>query len=125
MKEKIRFDSIIPTIVGFGAVSSIFESTSKGFATLAAVLLPLSFVLFTALNIVNKTVVSDKGIFQIVFDTALMTFALFRWLTPSLRDIVLFAMLGRGSSLLLHRWLTRRKRAEGLEDPGRDLRDFG
>jgi drug/metabolite transporter (DMT)-like permease len=108
LKEKIRLDSIIATIVGFGGVYYIFEPTNEGFATLAAMLLLLSSMLFAALDIINKKFVSDEGVFQMVFYTATMTFifaipfALFKWITPSLRDIVLFAMLGGGANLLLY-----------------------
>ncbi|MDR1528244.1 MAG: DMT family transporter [Puniceicoccales bacterium] len=108
LKEKIRTDSIIATIVGFAGVYYIFEPKNEGFATLAAILLLLSSMLFAALDIINKKFVSDEGVFRMVFYTATLTFilalpfALFRWIAPSLRDIVLFAMLGGGANLLLY-----------------------
>ncbi|MDR2603674.1 MAG: DMT family transporter [Puniceicoccales bacterium] len=108
LKEKIRLDSIIATIVGFGGVYYIFEPKNEEFATLAAMLLLLSSMLFAALDIINKKFVTNEGVFQMVFYTATMTFifalpfALFRWIVPSLRDIVLFAMLGGGANLLLY-----------------------
>ncbi|MDR1173553.1 MAG: DMT family transporter [Puniceicoccales bacterium] len=108
LKEKIRLDSIIATIVGFVGVYCIFEPKNEGFATLAAMLLLLSSMLFAALDIINKKFVSDEGVFRMVFYTATLTFifaipfALFRWIVPSLRDIVLFAMLGGGANLLLY-----------------------
>lgn len=108
LKEKIRLGSIIATIAGFGGVYYVFEPTGEGFATLAAIMLLLSSMLFAVLDIINKKFVSDEGVFQMVFYTATMTFifalpfALFRWISPPLRDIVLFAMLGGGANLLLY-----------------------
>ncbi|MDR1233041.1 MAG: DMT family transporter [Puniceicoccales bacterium] len=108
LKEKIRLDSIIATIVGFAGVYYIFEPKNEAFATLAAMMLLLSSMLFAALDIINKKFVSDEGVFRMVFYTATMTFifaipfALLRWIAPSLRDIVLFAMLGGGANLLLY-----------------------
>ncbi|MDR2432214.1 MAG: DMT family transporter [Puniceicoccales bacterium] len=107
LKEKMRLDRIIATIVGFAGVYYIFEPKNEGFATLAAVLLLLSPMLFAALDIINQKFVSDEGVFRMVFYTATLTFifalpfALFKWRAPSLRDIVLFAILGGGADLLL------------------------
>ncbi|MDR2779201.1 MAG: DMT family transporter [Puniceicoccales bacterium] len=108
LKEKIRRDSVVATIIGFVGVYCIFEPTNEGFSTLAAILLLLSSMLFAALDIVNKKFVGDEGVFQMVFYTAIITFifslpfALHAWILPSLRDIVLFIMLGGGANLLLY-----------------------
>jgi S-adenosylmethionine uptake transporter len=72
--EKIRLDSAIATIVGFAGVYYIFEPTNEGFATLTAMMLLLSSMLFAGLDIINKKFVSNEGVFQMVFYTATMTF---------------------------------------------------
>ncbi|MDR1891264.1 MAG: DMT family transporter [Puniceicoccales bacterium] len=108
LKEKISPDNIIATIVGFAGVYCIFEPANKEFATIAAMMLLLSSMLFAALDIINKRFVSDEGVFQMVFYTATLTFifslpfALHTWVLPSLRDIALFVILGGGANLLLY-----------------------
>jgi drug/metabolite transporter (DMT)-like permease len=108
LKEKINKGNIIATVIGFAGVCIVFEPQNSAFATCFALVGLLSAALFAALDVINKRFVSNEGVFQMVFYTATITlvlslpFALFRWATPPLRDVCLFALLGVGANFLLY-----------------------
>ncbi len=108
LKEKINRPKIIATIAGFFGILITSEPTSNGFASYAIIILIVSSIMFAALDIVNKKFVIQEGVLTMLFYTAVATLlltsipAMLNWQTVTLRDMILFCLLGIGANLLLY-----------------------
>lgn len=106
LKEKVKAELWIATIIGFVGIVFIFHPTSADFNPLSLIMLGSAF-LFSMLDIINKKFVIKESMLSMLFYSALVTTmlgfipAMYFWQMPSSCDLLLMFCLGAGSNLIL------------------------
>ena len=112
LQERIEKHLIWATCIGFCGI--VVSASPTSFALSAAGLFPVlllltSTVLFASLDIMNKKLlIRDESLLSMLFFSALGTtllsfpFALFDWQAPTVRELIVFFVLGIGANLILY-----------------------
>lgn len=99
LQEKVSAVLVILSLIGFAGVYIAINPTGAKFHPYTLLML-LSIAFFASLDIINKKFISKESMMSMVFYSAFFTmalsfpFALNSWVTPSLYELTLLAILG-------------------------------
>lgn len=106
LKENITWQRWIATIVGFIGIVVTLNPNESDFNPEVLVFIFAS-ISFAMLDIINKKFVVKESMISMLFYSAIVTAILsiipasFVWTTPTLRELILLAVLGASSNLIL------------------------
>ncbi len=106
LKENITWQRWIATIVGFIGIVVTLNPNESDFNPEVLVFI-LASISFAMLDIINKKFVVKESMISMLFYSAIVTAILsiipasFVWTTPTLRELILLAVLGASSNLIL------------------------
>ncbi len=105
--EKVSGRLWAVTLVGFVGVVIVFNPVHEAFEPFALILL-LSSVMFASLDIINKKYVAKESMLSMLFYSAVVTSvlgvypAMLFWQDITTHQLILLAILGAGSNLILY-----------------------
>lgn len=107
LNEKIIWQRWVATIVGFLGIALIVYPQGQGF-NFEYLIFIVGAIMFAMLDIINKKFVIEESMISMLFYSALVTAVLsvgpaaYYWVQPTLKDLILFIILGASANLILY-----------------------
>ncbi|AIF82066.1 hypothetical protein I862_07560 [endosymbiont of Acanthamoeba sp. UWC8] len=107
LKEKVSLELWLATLIGFVGVYVTLNPHHASFNPYSLVLI-LAALMFASLDIINKKFVVQETMIGMLFYSALVTTLLGAypaykvWVEPTAKEVMLLALLGVGSNLILY-----------------------
>lgn len=107
LKERIGWQRLLATIIGFSGILAILNPTEIGFQPIALVLV-LASLMFATLDVINKKFIINESMLSMLFYSALVATILsgiptyFVWQTPTFQQLGILSILGIAGNLILY-----------------------
>ncbi len=107
LREHIGWQRCVATVAGFFGIIAVLNPAEVGFQPIALILVAAS-LMFAVLDIINKKFIIKESMLSMLFYSALVAALLsaiptyFMWVTPTLHQLGILALLGVSGNLILY-----------------------